>query len=172
MGLRLLAGGSGLLVGHAGSMPGFQACLFVDRPRRTGAVVLANSTTGLRTEQIAPRLLAALEELEPSVPDPWVPVAEVPARVTELLGLWHWGNTARLFTWDGELLHAAHPATGEREESFRWDGERFVGAAGYHHGEPLEVVRRSDGAVSHLVCSTFVLTRVPYDPQAPIPGGR
>ncbi len=39
LGLRLLPGGSGLLVGHTGSMPGFQASLFVDRVRRTGAVV-------------------------------------------------------------------------------------------------------------------------------------
>jgi D-alanyl-D-alanine carboxypeptidase len=33
------------------------------------------------------------------------------------------------------------------------------------------VVRRADGMISHLVCSTFVLTRTPYDPSAPIPGG-
>jgi hypothetical protein len=25
--------------------------------------------------------------------------------------------------------------------------------------------------VSHLECATFVYTRTPYDPQAPIPGG-
>jgi hypothetical protein len=33
------------------------------------------------------------------------------------------------------------------------------------------VVRRDDGSVSHLVCATFVYTRVPYDPDVPIPGG-
>jgi hypothetical protein len=31
-------------------------------------------------------------------------------------------------------------------------------------------VRRPDGTVSHLDIATFVYTRVPYDPQAPIPG--
>jgi hypothetical protein len=47
----------------------------------------------------------------------------------------------------------------------------LVGVAGYHHGEPLTAVRRDDGSVSHLLVSTFVLTRTPYDPGAPIPGG-
>jgi D-alanyl-D-alanine carboxypeptidase len=41
----------------------------------------------------------------------------------------------------------------------------------YHAGETLHVVRRDDGSVSHLECATFVYTRTPYDPQAPIPGG-
>jgi hypothetical protein len=47
----------------------------------------------------------------------------------------------------------------------------LMGTSGYHHGEQLLPVRRADGAVGHLSCSTFVLTRTPYDPSAPIPGG-
>jgi CubicO group peptidase (beta-lactamase class C family) len=171
LGLRLVPGGSGTLVGHTGSMPGFQASLFVDRPRRAGAVALANSTTGLDTDGITPLLLDVLEESEPSLPEPWTPVDTVPEEVTEVLGVWHWGNTAKLFTWDGSLLQVAHALTGEPAGSFRLGADGFVGAAGYHHGEPLEVVRRDDGSVSHLVCSTFVHTRTPYDPAAPIPGG-
>ncbi len=177
LGLRLLAGGSGTLVGHTGSMPGFQAALFVDRPRRTGAVVLANSTTGLRPETVAPRLLAVLEECEPTIAPPWEPVDAVPADVEELLGVWHWGNTPHLLVWDGAALHLEHARTGAR--SSRFDrveqagqaGAGFVASSGYHHGEPLEVVRRADGELSHLVVSTFVLTRTPYDAAAPIPGG-
>jgi CubicO group peptidase (beta-lactamase class C family) len=171
LGMRLVPGGSGVLVGHTGSMPGFQASLFVDRPRRTGAVVLANSTTGLDTDAIAPLLIDVLEACEPFVPAPWVPVHSVPQEVTDVLGLWHWGNTAHLFTWDGSLLHLAHALSGERVGSFRFGAEGLVGAAGYHHGEPLEVVRRDDGSVSHLLVSTFVFTRTPYDAAAPIPGG-
>jgi CubicO group peptidase (beta-lactamase class C family) len=172
LGLRLMAGGSGTLVGHTGSMPGFQAALFVDRPRRTGAVVLANSTSGLRTERVASALLDVLEELEPTVPDAWAPVEGVPRAVQELLGVWHWGNTGRLFTWDGELLSVVHLLGGDREELFRLTGDGFVGVGGHHDGEPLDVVRRPEGTVSHLNLSTFVLTRTPYDPAAPIPGGR
>jgi hypothetical protein len=32
-------------------------------------------------------------------------------------------------------------------------------------------VRRRDGSVSHLDVGTFIFTRQPYDPDAPIPGG-
>ncbi len=162
LGLRLLAGGSGTLLGHTGTMPGFQASLFVDRGRRTGAVVLANSTTGLRTEQITGELVETLELCEPFVPDPWQPVDEVPAAVTELLGVWHWGNTPKLFTWDGALLQVRDAVTGSRRETLRLVDGAFVGVSGYHHGEPLEVVRGPDGAIDHLVWSTFVLTRTPY----------
>jgi len=31
-------------------------------------------------------------------------------------------------------------------------------------------VRNDDGSVHHLVCETFVYTREPYDPSAPLPG--
>ena len=166
LGLRLLAGGSGFLVGHTGSMPGFQAAVFVDRVRRTGAVVLANSTTGLRTEQITGELIDELERCEPTVPDPWQPVDEVPAEVAELLGVWHWGNTPKLFTWDGALLRVRNALTEDHLEALRLAADgTFVGVSGHHHGEPLEVVRRPDGGVSHLVWSTFVLTRTPYAPR-------
>jgi hypothetical protein len=48
--------------------------------------------------------------------------------------------------------------------ALRADG-LFIGTVGYHHGERLDVVRRDDGSVSHLVCETFVYTRTPYDPE-------
>jgi CubicO group peptidase (beta-lactamase class C family) len=176
LGLQFQAGGSGTLVGHNGSMPGFQAALTVDRGRRTGVAVLANSTTGLRGD-VAVRLLEVLEECEPTVAPPWVPVDSVPADVDELVGVWHWGNTPHLLTWDGAMLQLEQARTGARSSRFRrvpapdGTGATFVGVSGYHHGEPLEVARRPNGSVGHLVVSTFVLTRVPYDPGAPIPGG-
>jgi len=39
------------------------------------------------------------------------------------------------------------------------------------HGEELRVVRNDDGSINHLDLATFILTRIPYDPAAPIPGG-
>ena len=171
LGLRLLSGGTGLLVGHTGSMPGFQSSLFVDRGRRTGAVVLANSTTGLRTDRVPAELMETLERCEPTAPDVWEPVESVPTGVEELLGVWHWGNTAKLFTWDGRLLSVADVGAAGRLELFALVEGGLLGIGGHHNGEPLEVVRRSDGAISHLVCSTFVFTRTPYDPDAPVPGG-
>ncbi|MGI8712793.1 MAG: DUF7586 domain-containing protein, partial [Solirubrobacteraceae bacterium] len=47
----------------------------------------------------------------------------------------------------------------------------WVGFDGYHPGNPLRVVRRADGSASHLDLGSFVFTRTPYDPQAPVPGG-
>jgi hypothetical protein len=42
---------------------------------------------------------------------------------------------------------------------------------GYYAGEKLSVVRDGSGAVSHLDLGSFVFTRQPYEPQAPVPGG-
>jgi CubicO group peptidase (beta-lactamase class C family) len=172
LGLRLLAGGSGTLVGHTGSMPGFQASLFVDRPRRAGAVVLANSTTGLPTDTVAASLLDLLEEVEPAVVAPWRPVTDIPPAVADVLGLWHWGNTPLVLRWDGATVTMTGLDLDPHDaDVFALQAGVLVGVAGYHHGEPLTAVRRGDGSVSHLVVSTFVLTRTPYDPDAPIPGG-
>jgi hypothetical protein len=161
-----------MLVGHTGSMPGFLAGLFADRTRRTGAVVLANGTSGLRCEGLVVDLLAALEDCEPTIAPAWAPAADLPAFVADVLGVWHWGNTAYAFAWSGSEVVVSQLGGGG--EAYRFgvqpDGS-LVGTRGYHHGERLEVVRDEDGAVRHLVCATFVYTRTPYDPAAPIPGG-
>lgn len=172
LGLRLLAGGSGTLVGHTGSMPGFLAGLFVDRQRRTAAVCLANATTGLRCEGLPIDLLGELERSEPTVVPAWQPTSHVPDSVAEVLGVWHWGNTAYGFAWDGHEVVVSTLAGGTVSGRYlpQEDGT-FVGTAGYHHGEVLRVGHHPDATVNHLVCATFVYTRVPYDPDAPIPGG-
>ena len=172
LGFRLAAGGSGVLVGHTGSMPGFLAGLFADPVRRTGVVLLANGTGGLRCEGLCIDLLRTLETSEPTVPKAWTPTDRVPAGVAELLGIWHWGNTGYQFGWrDGELVMRSL-ANGLDAQAFRLgDDGVLVGTRGYHHGERLEVVRVADGSLSHLVCATFVYTRTPYDPAVPVPGG-
>ncbi|HSV39782.1 MAG TPA: serine hydrolase domain-containing protein [Nocardioidaceae bacterium] len=172
LGLRLLANDGRLFVGHTGSMPGFQASLFADRPRRAAAVVLANSTTGLQADGITPLLLGVLEDSEPTVPGPWAPATQVPPEVMEILGPWHWGNTGFVFSWNGSEVVASALRTGEDREAFRPAAEgTFLGTSGYHHGETLRVVRNMDGSINHLEVATFVFTRAPYDPEAPIPGG-
>jgi CubicO group peptidase (beta-lactamase class C family) len=171
LGLRLVRGGSGMLAGHTGSMPGFLAGFFVDRVRRTAAIVLANGTTGLRAEGLPIDLLATLEEMEPTIPDAWTPNDAVPDAVADVLGVWHWGNTALGFSWSGEQVEVR--GLGDDAVSYRFlpqDDGTFLGTVGYHHGERLSVVRNDDGSVNHLVCATFVYTRTPYDPAAPIPG--
>ncbi len=169
LGLRLMDVRGTTYAGHTGSMPGFLASLFVDRSRRDGVVALANATTGLPAESV-PRLL--LGEHAPPRAEPWVPTTVVPEAVTGLPGLWFWGHTALELRWHHGVLRLHQP--GEVRDAYefevRADGT-IVGTAGYHRGETMHVHRRPDGSVSHLVCATFVYTRIPYDPDVPIPGG-
>ena len=59
-----------------------------------------------------------------------------------------------------------------RGSRFRRVGDDlWEGLDGYHTGEPLRVVRRADGTVSHLDLASFRFTRTPYDPEADVPGG-
>jgi CubicO group peptidase (beta-lactamase class C family) len=170
LGFQLQAGGSGMLVGHTGSMPGFLAACFVDRERRTGAVVLANATTGVAPNELAVDLLDELERHEPHLPAPWRPTETVPPELVDTLGVWHWGNTPFVFAIQGEELVASNARGDERYRFAVVDGQ-VLGTSGYHAGESLHVVRRPDGSVSHLDVATFVYTRRPYDPDAPVPGG-
>ena len=169
LGFQLQRGGSGSLVGHTGSMPGFLAACLVDRPRRTGAVLLTNATTGLGPGGLARALLEELEAGEPSLPTPWTPTRTVPAEVAGVLGVWHWGNTMCVMSLEGGELVLREG--GDVWCRFELRDAEIVGTSGYLAGEALHVVRRDDGTVSHLECATFVLTRTPYDAQAPIPGG-
>ncbi|WP_408899420.1 serine hydrolase domain-containing protein [Nocardioides sp. R1-1] len=171
LGLRVLRVGERTMVGHTGSMPGFQASLFVDRDARDAVVALADATTGLDAEQVPARLLAVDARGGP-VTVPWRPSPRpVPAEVADVLGVWFWGHTGFAFEWVGGELRMRDLRTGELEERFRRDGDAFLGIEGYHRGERLRTRRRADGRVSHLECATFVWTRSPYDPDAPIPGG-
>ena len=169
LGFQLFPGGSGTLAGHSGSMPGFLAACLVDRTRRVGGVVLANATTGYSPVRLATELLDELHRCEPTLARPWVPTPQVPAELAGVPGVWHWGNTPVVFTMEGDELVARKNGA----ESYRFgvvEG-RVVGRSGYHAGETLHAVRREDGSVHHLDIATFIYTREPYDPTAPIPGG-
>ncbi len=158
------------LVGHGGSVPGFLASLVIDIERGVAAIELANATAG--RPFCGAELLAILEQHEPTVPLAWAPAMGVTADWADLAGLWHWGPAAfhvRLVGADRLELGSATGAA--RSSSFvRRDGA-WVGTSGYWAGEPLALARRSNGSVSHLDVGTFIFTRQPYDPDAPIPGG-
>lgn len=169
LGFQLFAGGSGTLAGHTGSMPGFIATALVDRRRRVGGVVLANATVGYSPATVVTELLDELEKCEPSIAKAWTPSPALPAELAGVPGVWHWGNTPIVFAMEGAELVGRRGGV----ESYRFavrDG-RVVGVSGYHAGEELHAVRRPDGSVGHLDIATFIYTREPYDPDAPIPGG-
>ena len=152
------------LVGHGGSMPGFLAGVLVDRSEQTGAVMLANTTSGV--DPLVPGLLADLRAAEPRVVDPWVP--SPPPLPPELLGTWYWGPTPHVLrAQTGGLLHLG-PLAGRTGRASRFaprDDGTWVGLDGYYAGETLRI------APDHLDLATFVFTRTPYDPDAPVPGG-
>jgi len=163
LGIRLVPYADGVLVGHTGSMPGFQAAAFVDPRSKAGVVALTNGTTGFSGPELA---LALLGDHTPGAMEPWRPTTDVPAWARELLGYWHWGNSAYEVRWNNERLEWRDLARGALAEQFGISAGRVVGLAGYHHGETLHVVRHGDGSVDHLECATFVYTREPY-PDGP-----
>ncbi|HET7684047.1 MAG TPA: serine hydrolase domain-containing protein [Marmoricola sp.] len=172
-GLGLVTVPGAAMWGHLGSMPGFQACLFVDRQTGQGLVALCNGTTGFSGTELVSRMLGPVT---PVPPRPWVPTTEVPAWAGELLGWWFWGNSAYEARFENGLLELRDLARGGivAERFDRRSGpdgaDRIVGVDGYHLAETLQVRRTDAGAVHHLECATFVYTRTPYDSTGPIPG--
>jgi hypothetical protein len=150
-------------------MPGFLASLFVDRETRNGSVLMTNAFNGASMEAI-PGVLVGDDV--PAEIDTWRPNADVPAAIAGVPGLWFWGNTALELRWHHGVLRLTQPGDPDEAYEFevRADGS-IVGTVGYHRGETLHLHRRDDGSISHLVCATFVYTRIPYDPDVPIPGG-
>jgi hypothetical protein len=118
-------------------------------------------------------LIKMVDEYEPALPAEWAPQPSVPAGLLALTGEWFWGPmpfVVRLLT-DGWL--DLRPASGSgRGSRFRPEREDvWVGLDGYYAGETLRLHRHADGSPRHLDLATFVFTRTPYDPAAPIPGG-
>lgn len=154
--------------GHGGSMPGFLAGLRVDLESGDGVVVLTNATSGLGT--LADDLLALTREHEPAEPTPWT-VDAAQTGVLDLVGDWFWGTvrfTVRATRHGG--LQLGEPGVG-RGARFAPTSQGWIGVEGYYSGEWL-VVRRDDaGRACSLELASFVFTRTPYDPAAPIPGG-
>jgi hypothetical protein len=67
----------------------------------------------------------------------------------------------------GDLLHLG-PLPGRSGRASRFsarDDGTWVGLDGYFAGETLRI------AADHLDLDTFIFTRTPYDPAAPVPGG-
>ncbi|MEO9323937.1 serine hydrolase domain-containing protein [Nocardioides sp. C4-1] len=159
LGLQLAELGGRSLVGHPGSMPGFQSVLFVEPDTGDGAVVLTNATTGLDVRAAVPALLADAASDAPRV-EPWIPTTSLPADVEPLLGVWFWGNTATEWRWQHDRLELRRLQVGTLTSTFvRRDDGVLVGDSGYHRGETLHVHEH------HLECATFLFTRAPYDPR-------
>ena len=134
-----------------------------------GVVLFTNTTASTATRSIIDELLDTLARHEPAPVQAWSAGGD-PA-LLELVGTWHWGPSTVTATVAGEHLVLGEPGSG-RGARFRPTGaDQWLGLDGYYAGEPLRVVRRGDGSVSHLDLASFRFTRTPYDPQADVPGG-
>lgn len=157
--------------GHGGSMPGFLAVLQVDAGSGDAVVVAANTTVGLRGT-LSTDLASLLRDHAPAVDEPWTPAA-VSSEVLALTGAWYWGPQPLLLRADGEDAFDLAPMSGSGRASrfsLRPDGT-YLGRDGYFRGERLHPVRDETGRVTHLDLASFVLTRAPYEPADPVPGG-
>lgn len=159
------------LAGHSGSMPGFLATTLVDEHSGTGALALANTTCGPGIISLVVDLIKIADDQEPKLPVEWQPT-EVDKSLLTLTGLWHWGPVPyHLRLIPGGMLDLS-PVRNGRASRFRPVGEdEWLGLDGYYAGETLRVSRDADGTPTHLDLATFIFSRVPYDPEAPIPGG-
>jgi CubicO group peptidase (beta-lactamase class C family) len=149
---------------------GLQIGVFVDPLEQTGAVVLTNATSGLASGAL-PNFLDVMRHCEPRAVDPWQPLDRAGEEDLALTGPWYWGTSsyAMRLAADG-LLHLLGLQGAGRESRFRRTEDGWVGLDGYHAGEPLRPVLRY-GAVVALDLGSFIYSRHPYDPAAPIPGG-
>jgi len=168
LGIMTFEGPYGRMVGHLGSMPGFQALALVEQHSGRGVVALTNATTGFSGDELAERLLGPVT---PAPMTAWRPSIVVPEWARELLGLWFWGHSAHACRWHNERLEFVDLARGRVAEQFVMTERGIVGHLGYHQGEILHVRRLESGEPLSLECATFVYTRTPYDARVDIPGG-
>jgi CubicO group peptidase (beta-lactamase class C family) len=173
LGLQLFRDSGRRLTGHGGSMPGFLATVVVDPATTTGALTLTNSTAGVGVSALAVDLLKLVDDYEPALPAEWVPQASADPALLALTGTWFWGPAPFVLRLLPERWLDLRSATGTgRGSRFRPVGEdTWHGLDGYYAGETLRLHRHADGTPRHLDLATFVFTRTPYDPAAPIPGG-
>jgi CubicO group peptidase (beta-lactamase class C family) len=173
LGMQVQHWGERRLVGHSGSLPGYLANLSIGIEDDVAAVVLANCTSGVPISTVGADLVRIVAEAEPRIPEPWRPLPDVDQAVLELTGPWYWGTSAYVLRLqaDGGVSLDPMGSVGRRSR-FRAAGDgTWTGLEGYYAGETLRAVRRPDGTVTHLDLGSFVFTRTPYDPAAPVPGG-
>jgi CubicO group peptidase (beta-lactamase class C family) len=170
LGLQLAHVDGRMLVGHGGSMPGFLATIWVSPADGLGGIALANATSGPAIGAIAADLIAIVADREPRFPDRWTPLPDVDHALLALTGLWYWGPrpyVLRLLADRGlDLSPAAGPGRGSRFRAAA-DGT-WTGLDGYYAGETLRVVPGANSKPGHLDLGSFVFTRQPYEPGAPL----
>jgi CubicO group peptidase (beta-lactamase class C family) len=172
LGLQLLRRDGGLLYGHAGSMPGFVAALWVSPQDGLAGIALANATNGPDINAIAADLIGIVADHEPPLPARWKPLPEVDQALLALTGPWYCGPRPYVLRLlPGRAVELAPADRKGRSSVFRPEADgTWTGLDGYYAGETLRVVRGAGGAADHLDLGTFIFTREPYESSAPLAG--
>jgi CubicO group peptidase (beta-lactamase class C family) len=170
LGLQLFRQDGRMLYGHSGSMPGFLATLCVSPDDGIGGIALANVTAGPDIGGIASDLVAIVADNEPRPPARWQPLPEVDQALLALTGVWYWGPRAYALRLLADRGLELSPVSGRgRASRFRAEPDgTWTGLDGYYAGETLRVMPGADGAADHLDLASFVFTREPYAPDAPL----
>ena len=173
LGLQLERVSGRKLFGHLGTMPGFVCACWISPDERTAGIVFANATgSPENVSAIATDLIDIVAGAQPQLPEAWAPLPEHDAALLELAGVWYWGAAPVVLRLgaDRELIVGEFDADAPAARfAPRGDGT-WRGLGGDYRDETLRVVRTPEGAVSHLDIGSFVFTRDPYEPGAPIPG--
>jgi len=92
--------------------------------------------------------------------------------VLDMLGTWYWGPAPYTLRLTGSTLELRREDASRRAIRFGRDADGgWRGIDGYQAGEPLVPLTGPDGSVTALDVGSFIYTRTPYDPAAPVPGG-
>ncbi len=173
LGLQLARVHGRKLFGHLGTMPGFTCACWISADERLAGIAFANATASPENiSSVAADLVEIVAAAHPRVPDEWAPLADHDAQLLDLAGIWYWGAAPAVLRVGAErelALGGFEPDAGDTRFRARADGT-WVGLDGDFRNETLRVVRGADGTATHLDIGSFVFTRRPYDPDAPIPG--
>jgi hypothetical protein len=170
LGFQLFRRDGGVLYGHSGSMPGFLATVCVSQADGIAGVALANATSGPDVTGVAVDLARIVADREPRPPARWKPMPDADQALLALTGPWYWGPRPYLLRLLPERgLELSPVSAAGRASRFRAQPDgTWTGLDGYYAGETLRVVRDPHGAADHLDLGTFVFTREPYQPGAPM----
>jgi CubicO group peptidase (beta-lactamase class C family) len=164
LGLELFRSGDRVLAGHGGAMPGFLAGLAVSRGHGVGAAVLTSASTRARAEELAVQLACTALDALPADEPRWLPGAEPPPEVRELLGPWWTEGNELVLSYVGGRFQAelVKGPAGRRVSWFEQEtADHFRVVEGRERGEQLRVVRDDTGAVVKLYFATYPVTRTP-----------
>ena len=167
LGVRLVPWAGGMLVGHTGSMPGFQATVLrrPADPRRRGRPHQRHDRL-LRPRARAGAARATHARADAGRGCRATAVPDVGA--TSCSATWYWGNSAYEVRWNNERLEWRDLARGPRSPSSSGcDGERIVGDGGLPpRRDPARRTPRGRVGATTWSARRFVYTREPY-PDGP-----